>query len=58
MLADINMAIYAGATPWDGNARPGKCVLSPKMEILGCQVGHGDDGWAYDLIKQHKAANP
>ena len=58
VLADTKMGIYAGATPWDGNARPGKCVLSPKMEILFCDVGHGADAAAFEVIKQHRAANP
>jgi hypothetical protein len=40
------------ATPWDGMARPGKCVLSPMMEMLYCYVG-ADDTDALDVIKMH-----
>lgn len=42
-------------TPYDGNGMPGKCVLSPRMEILECDVGHGYDDWAYDVIREHAA---
>lgn len=57
VLADLDQAVYT-ATPWDGNARPGKCVLSPKMEILWCGVGHGFDSEAFAMIEAHAAANP
>ncbi|MEJ7728559.1 MAG: hypothetical protein WKG00_05040 [Polyangiaceae bacterium] len=41
-------------TPWDGAARPGKCVLSPRMEMLRCYVGEDDtDGFA--AIEAHAA---
>lgn len=29
--------------PWPGNSIPGKCVLSPQMEIITCYTGTNDD---------------
>jgi hypothetical protein len=40
------------ATPWTGNARPGKCVLSPDMVLLECYAGE-DDTQGFDAIKAH-----
>ncbi len=40
-------------TPYTGEALPGKCILSPRMEILQCGSGHGEDDWAYDVIREH-----
>lgn len=40
------------ATPWDGLARPGKCVLTPTMEMLYCYVGESDDD-AFTEILAH-----
>jgi hypothetical protein len=40
------------ATPWDGLARPGKCVLTPTMEMLYCYVGANDDA-AFGEILAH-----
>ena len=37
-------------TPYDGAARPGKCVLSPTMKLLSCYTG-ADDTKAFDAIK-------
>lgn len=39
-------------TPWSGNARPGKCVLSPEMVMLECYTG-ADNAQAFDAIKAH-----
>ncbi|GMU79095.1 MAG: hypothetical protein AMXMBFR46_18880 [Acidimicrobiia bacterium] len=39
-------------TPWNGKARPGKCVLTPTMEMLKCYVGE-DDTAAFDAILAH-----
>ena len=38
-------------TPWDGMARPGKCVLTPEMKLLYCYVG-SDDTQALAAIKK------
>lgn len=43
------------ATPWDGAARPGKCALSPGMQMLHCYVGE-DDTDAFAAIEAHAAA--
>ncbi len=40
-------------TPYDGNGLPGKCIVSPRMKILECGSGHGEDDWAYDIIREH-----
>lgn len=36
-------------TPWTGDARPGKCVLSPEMVMLACYDGD-DDAIGFDAI--------
>lgn len=40
-------------TPYDGETLPGKCVLSPEMELLDCTTGHGDDLDLIDGIRAH-----
>lgn len=40
-------------TPFDGSPLPGKCVLSPAMEMLACEAGHEEDDWAFDIIREH-----
>ena len=42
VLADHTQRILS-VTPYDGLAMPGKCVLTPEMEILYCWVGHGNE---------------
>ena len=39
-------------TPFSGSPLPGKCALSPDMEILGCTVGHNNDD-LLDVIREH-----
>lgn len=51
MTADVAQKLIP-VTPWDGLARPGKCVLTPKMEMLKCYVG-ADDTEAYAAILAH-----
>jgi hypothetical protein len=31
------------SVPYDGTSLPGKCLLSPQMEILQCELGHGHE---------------
>ena len=52
VLSDPAVDLLAN-TPYDGQGLPGKCVLAPDMEILGCQNGHGEDYWATVLIAAH-----
>jgi hypothetical protein len=40
VVADEAQEMLA-AVPYDGSSLPGKCLLSPQMEILHCEVGHG-----------------
>lgn len=42
----------AAATGLDPKVVPGKCVLSPAMEILGCYIG-ADDQPAVDILLAH-----
>lgn len=49
VTADPTAQVVLKATPWDANARPGKCVLSPEMKILKCYVG-ADDTEGFDAI--------
>lgn len=39
-------------TPWDGYRLPGKCVLSPEMELLHCYTGD-DDTEGFEAIESH-----
>lgn len=54
ILSDRKEGVLDG-TPYDGSTLPGKCVLSPRMEILDCTTGHGDDLQYIDLIRDHAA---
>jgi len=38
-------------TPWEGQYLPGKCALTPDMEILGCYTGHGNDQLFADILE-------
>lgn len=48
VTADVAQKLI-DVTPWDGKARPGKCVLTPTMQMLKCYVGE-DDTAAYEAI--------
>ena len=50
VVADPARAIL-DSTPYDGSTLPGKCLLSPQMEILDCWTGHYNDDEALDLIR-------
>ena len=39
-------------TPYNGSPLPGKCVLTPAMEILHCYSG-ADDTSAFAAIREH-----
>lgn len=41
-------------TPWDGRARPGKCLLSPDMVMIAYTVATIDDDRASDRIRALK----
>jgi hypothetical protein len=43
------------ATPWDGYHLPGKCAVSPEMELLHCYDGD-DDTEGFDAIRDHAGA--
>jgi len=51
VLADPEKAL-ASVTPWTGNNIPGKCVLSPDMEILHCYTGHSNEE-ALEAVLDH-----
>lgn len=42
-------------TPYDGKSLPGKCIVTPDMELLHCTTGHGDDQDLFDRIEAHAA---
>jgi len=42
-------------TPYDGEDLPGKCLLSPSMEILYCWIGHDNDEDAWQVAADHAA---
>ena len=51
VTADLDQRVLA-TTPWDGSRRPGKCVLSPEMQMLECYVGD-DDTDGFTAIRSH-----
>ena len=51
VLADATNQVVE-ETPWTGAARPGKCALSPTMEMLACYTGD-DDTAGFDAIRAH-----
>ena len=40
------------STPYDGRSLPGKCVLTPEMEMYYCTTGHGSSS-AFDAVEEH-----
>jgi hypothetical protein len=55
VLADHTQLLLT-ATPYDASALPGKCVVSPAMEILHCWTGHGNDQ-GFEAIVTHWEAS-
>ena len=51
VLADPSEQVVA-ATEYDGTTLPGTCILSPRMELLHCDVGEVDDE-LFDIIRAH-----
>ena len=54
VTADLEGRVF-GTTPYDGSALPGKCVLTPQMEILTCMTGHGLED-LFDAIEEDAEA--
>lgn len=54
VLADPDKAILT-STPWADSSLPGKCILTPEMEILECYTGHGNEA-AFDVVLEHLGA--
>ena len=42
-------------TPYDGKELPGKCLLSPSMEIVSCWTGHDNDDEALEIVRTQGA---
>ncbi len=51
VVADTQMA-SPEVTPWTGTNLPGKCVLSPDMEMIHCYSGHGNEE-AFEAVLEH-----
>ncbi|HJN73463.1 MAG TPA: hypothetical protein QGF58_05970 [Myxococcota bacterium] len=51
VLADTE-GLLLDVTPYDGRSLPGKCALSPEMEMLECTTGHGLEELR-DVIAEH-----
>lgn len=54
VLADPEQNILAN-TPYDGKTLPGKCLLSPEMEIISCWTGHENDDEAWETVRTQGA---
>ena len=50
VLADGSRQVI-DLTPWEGQYLPGKCAITPEMEILGCYTGHGNDEPFADILE-------
>ncbi len=55
VLSDKDQLIIPG-TPYDGAALPGKCAVTPDMELLHCWTGHGNDQ-GFEAIAEHWEAS-
>jgi hypothetical protein len=51
VVADPSKEILV-STPWADSSLPGKCILTPEMEILECYTGHGNET-AFDVVLDH-----
>ncbi|MDP6931951.1 MAG: hypothetical protein QGG40_03505 [Myxococcota bacterium] len=51
VMADVDQAVL-DATPYTGQSLPGKCSLSPDMELLACSSGHSNET-ILDAIREH-----
>jgi len=51
VLSDPTEQVFE-ATEYDGSVLPGKCALSPQMEMLSCTSGHGNES-LFDAIREH-----
>ena len=51
MVADETQQVFE-ATTYDGSRLPGKCILTPEMEMLVCTSGHGNEE-LFDAIRTH-----
>ena len=54
VLADVE-GLLIDNTPYDGLQLPGKCALSPEMEILGCATGSAAEEYIFSVIVEHQA---
>ena len=55
VFADTTEAVLSH-TPYDGEDLPGKCLLSPELELLHCWVGHDNDADAWQIASAHALA--
>jgi len=51
VVSDESEQVFA-ATTYDGLSLPGKCLLTPEMEMLMCTSGHGNEE-LFDAIRTH-----
>ena len=54
VLADVD-GLLIDNTPYEGLQLPGKCALSPEMEILGCATGSAAEEFIFSVIVEHQA---
>ena len=52
VLADKQQAILSD-TPYDGSRLPGKCLLSPEMEMVECWDGHAGIEELFEVMARH-----
>ncbi len=55
VVADPEKAILS-ATTWEGTYLPGKCALTPQMEIIKCYTGHGNDEGLEAIVEHFEAS--
>ena len=55
VVADASEQVFQ-ATQYDGSVLPGKCALSPEMEILACTSGHGNES-LFEVIRDHASVS-
>jgi hypothetical protein len=51
VTADVEgVGRFGGIVPYTGQDASNKCLLSPELEIIGCESGHASDDWAREWI--------
>lgn len=51
VMSDLGSQVLV-KTPYEGNPLPGTCALTPRMELLACSSGQGNEE-LFTAIREH-----